>query len=183
MSAERRTPDQVEGERDSSSVTRTLSIQSRMSNVLAVALMCVLGLGSLTWYYTNAMMRQSRAKQGAAGASATRAQGESPLPSLGHLAALVPAPSMEPVLPPQSESMDQTSPGARTLAESPLAPNAPPTPRGEAAPKTPSQIATERELSGAVFSARSAAAMSVEAAPGVPLGTGTRGVMGASDGR
>jgi hypothetical protein len=56
---------EVRGERDSTAVNRMPSIQSRVSSFLAIGLMCLLGLGMLTWYYANAMTRQSRAQQSA----------------------------------------------------------------------------------------------------------------------
>ena len=43
-------------------LTRAPSVQSRISNLLAIGLMSVLGLGMLTWYYANAMTRQSHAR-------------------------------------------------------------------------------------------------------------------------
>jgi type IV secretion system protein VirB10 len=155
MSEEEHTSNRVPGERDTSSVSRVVSAQSRVSNVLAMGLMTVLGLGSLTWYYANAMMRQGRAKENAQAASTKRAQGDMPLPSLGridpptvptvfdHSVAL---PEPPPDRPPLSE---------RTLAEIPeqnsvSAANAVPLPR------TPAQLALERELSGAVFSGHAA---------------------------
>jgi hypothetical protein len=71
----------VKGERDGTTLRQPSSIQSRVSNILALALMSVLGLGMLTWYYANAMTRQSRARQSIQAASAKRAQGDMPLPS------------------------------------------------------------------------------------------------------
>jgi len=75
----------VRGERDGETLRQPPSVQSRVSNVLAVGLMSVLGLGMLTWYYANAMTRQSRARQNVQAASAKRAQGDMPLPSLGRI--------------------------------------------------------------------------------------------------
>ena len=60
-------------------------MQSRLSSVLALSLMSVLGIGSLTWYYANSMTRQSRARQSAQSASASRAQGDTALPSIGRI--------------------------------------------------------------------------------------------------
>jgi type IV secretion system protein VirB10 len=119
-----------------------MSAQSRVSNVLAIGLMSVLGLGTLTWYYANAMLRQGRAKENAAAASAKRAQGDLPLPSLGRI---------EPPPPPPPDLIQAPLP-ARTLAEIPLGSSA--TGAAMAVPpvKTPEQLATDRELSGAVFS-------------------------------
>src|SRR5882757_506742 len=75
----------VRGERDGSTLRQPTSVQSRVSNVLAISLMSVLGLGMLTWYYANAMTRQARARQSVQAASAKRAQGDMPLPSLGRI--------------------------------------------------------------------------------------------------
>jgi type IV secretion system protein VirB10 len=135
-------PNQVRGERDSNGITRVLSVQSRVSNVLAIGLMSVLGLGSLTWYYANAMMRQGRAKQSAAAASVSRAQGDMPLPSLGRID--TPPPDM-----PQEQP-----PTMQTLTEIPLAPSPPAMVNGVPPPKTAEQLAMERELSGAVFASK-----------------------------
>ena len=53
MSAADLGPDELTGERATTLVTRSVSIQSRLSNILAVSLMTVLGLGALIWYYAN----------------------------------------------------------------------------------------------------------------------------------
>ena len=50
----------VDGERDTTAVNRAASLQSRVSSILAVGLMSLLGLGMLTWYYANAITRQYR---------------------------------------------------------------------------------------------------------------------------
>jgi hypothetical protein len=54
---------EVNGERETAAVNPRASVQSRISNLLAIGLMSVLGLGMLTWYYANAMTRQSRARR------------------------------------------------------------------------------------------------------------------------
>ena len=76
---------EVRGERGGATLAHAPSVQSRVSNILAIGLMSVLGLGMLTWYYANAMSRQGRARQSAQALSAKRAQGEMPLPSLGRI--------------------------------------------------------------------------------------------------
>ena len=48
------------GERATTLVTRSVSMQSRLSNLLAVSLMSLLGLGTLVWYYANNSSRQAR---------------------------------------------------------------------------------------------------------------------------
>jgi type IV secretion system protein VirB10 len=158
--------DTVLGERDNS-VTRALSMQSRMSNVLALGLMSVLGLGSLTWYYANAMMRQGHAGDAAKAAAVNRAQGDMPLPSLGRIEAPVAAPAVDPLIPvrdPPPEAEPNLPGAARTLPEIPLVPNQQVMTNGVPAPKTPAELAVERQLSGAVF-----------AGPGL-VGAGVEGV-------
>ena len=141
--------DTVRGERDTV-VSDTPSIQARVSNLLAIGLMSVLGLGMLTWYYANAMTRQSRARQSAQAVAAKRAQGDMPLPSLGKIDP--PTIERQPLIaeePPQPASAMAPTP----LREIPLAENQAST--GYAAPppmKTPAQLAVERQLSGAVYS-------------------------------
>src|SRR5260370_7535368 len=87
------TENTVQGERDATSVNRAPSVQSRISSVLAIGLMSVLGLGMLTWYYANAITRQSRARQSAQTLSTNPAQGDSPLPSLRRIDPPRPPPS------------------------------------------------------------------------------------------
>src|SRR5579862_1320840 len=80
--AESTTDDAVRGERGRPFVGTTRSLQSRVSSILACGLMIILGAGMLTWYYTSALSRQSRAKHNAQTAVAHRAQAEMPLPAL-----------------------------------------------------------------------------------------------------
>jgi type IV secretion system protein VirB10 len=134
----------VRGERDATTVNRAPSVQSRISSVLAIGLMSVLGLGMLTWYYANAFTRDSRARQSAQTASTNRASGDSALPSLGRIDPPAPPPqSSEPI----------------TLHEIPLEPSPPPSPvangYGPPPPKTEEQLTLERQLSGVVYSPQS----------------------------
>jgi type IV secretion system protein VirB10 len=137
----------VRGERDGTTLRQPPSVQSRVSNVLAIALMSVLGLGMLTWYYANAMTRQSRARQSMQAASAKRAQGDMPLPSLGRIDP--PPAAAERPLPPQDQSA--LAPSVTTLREIPLAPALGSAPYGAPPVKTAAQLELERQLSGAVF--------------------------------
>ena len=52
----------VEGERGIASVNQSRSLQSRVSNLLAMGLMAVLGLGLLSWYYAQAYSHRHRTK-------------------------------------------------------------------------------------------------------------------------
>jgi type IV secretion system protein VirB10 len=134
----------VRGERDETSVSRRSSMQSRISNLLAIGLMSILGLGMLTWYYAHAITRQSRARQSAQTLSTNRAQGEMALPSLGRI---------DP--PPPDLPSSPVPPGPTTLPEIPLD-LSPATGAagvsGAPQPKTAEQLALERQLSGAVYS-------------------------------
>jgi type IV secretion system protein VirB10 len=139
--------DEVRGERDETSVNRRSSMQSRISSLLAIGLMSILGLGMLTWYYAHAMTRQSRARQSAQTLSTNRAQGEMSLPSLGRI-------DPPPVDPPSAA----TPPNSVNLPEIPLdlspAPGASAV-SGAPQPKSAEQLALERQLSGTVYSTQS----------------------------
>jgi type IV secretion system protein VirB10 len=141
----------VRGERDGETLRQPPSVQSRVSNVLAVGLMSVLGLGMLTWYYANAMTRQSRARQNVQAASAKRAQGDMPLPSLGR----IDPPPAAAERPPQPQDQPALALSATTLREIPLAPAPSNAAYGAPPVKTAAQLELERQLSGAVFSPQS----------------------------
>ena len=128
------------------------SMQSRVSNLLAIGLMSLLGLGMLTWYYANAMTRQSRARQSAQALSTNRAQGEMP--------SAQPGPDRSAGAPARSAA---TGSGAACRRRSParrfrcdLRFLCEPAPAigvsGAPQPKTAEQLALERQLSGAVYS-------------------------------
>jgi len=79
------TPDAevIPGDRGIASVNQKLSLQYRLSNLLAVGLMVLLGVGFLGWYYSRALSRPATAKQAAQSAVKSKAQGEMPLSALG----------------------------------------------------------------------------------------------------
>jgi type IV secretion system protein VirB10 len=149
-------PEEVAGERATTLVTRSVSIQSRLSNLLAVSLMTVLGLGALTWYYANNASRQARIRSNIQSVAANHAAGDTVLPSLGRIDAPLPPPvsreldSLPPIDAPPVSAADRLPLTATTLPEIPLAANA----AGYAAPTppTPEELAQQRQLSGAVFS-------------------------------
>jgi type IV secretion system protein VirB10 len=159
MSDEQPIAAQVPGERDAA--IGRVPAQSRVSNVLAIALMSLLGLGSLTWYYANALLRTGRAKDSAQAAAAQRAQGDTPLPSLGRVdpplnAWAAPEPAAEPP--------DDKPLAARTLTEMPIAESSVPPVNGAPPPKSPAEVALEREMSGPVFGSSGVASTSTAAA-------------------
>jgi type IV secretion system protein VirB10 len=144
----------VAGERDTL-VSDKPSVQSRVSNVLAIGLMSLLGLGLLTWYYANAMTRSSRARESAQSLSNKKASGDLPLPSIGRI---------DPPKPVAGEAFSSAALGgqsgvlpATSLAEIPLEPSPATGAPGTPAVKTEAQLALERQLSSAVFSQQSTA--------------------------
>jgi len=165
----------VLGERGIASINRARSIQSRVSNLLAMGLMSTLGLGLLTWYYAQVVSRHTQVRQDAQSASKAKAQGEMTLPSLGRIdpPAAVPvkpaeAPAvMEQVLgpPPDPPSPDLS----RSLATPSVAAN-----YATEATKTPYQRALERQLSGPAFSDAigSTVGNATSVATALPEGTG-----------
>jgi len=136
----------VVGERGIPSIHRSGSIQSRVSNVMAIGLMGLVGVGLLAWYYTQTFARHARAQEDAQSASRTKVKGEMSLPPLGR----VDPPVIERVLGPAPElpvehldptaSWEQEPVGAYSQASSYVAARA----------KTPEELALERRLSGPV---------------------------------
>ncbi len=165
MNSEKSAPGQVFGERGVTAVNRAISVQSRLSSILAVTLMSALGLGSLTWYYASTITRQNQARRGAQSASANRVQGEMALPSLGRIdpppPVPAPAPARENILPaavPPDLPPDRVALSVNPPAGAPLGANPANGAYGAPPSKSPAQIAQERQLSGSVFSAQSSAA-------------------------
>jgi hypothetical protein len=93
--------ERVVGERGIASVNQARSLQSRVSNILAIGLMSTLGLGLLAWYYIHTFAHRTDVKRAAQAASRSQATGEMPLPSLGRIDP--PAPAVVAVLGPAPE--------------------------------------------------------------------------------
>lgn len=72
-------------DRGIASVNQRRSIQSRMGNALAIGLFGALGLGLLSWYYSQAWAHQKAGKEAARQAVKAGAQGDLPLPPLGRI--------------------------------------------------------------------------------------------------
>jgi type IV secretion system protein VirB10 len=123
-------------------------MQSRVSSVLAMALMVGLGLGLLTWYYAHTLSQRSRAVATAQSATKSKAQGEMALPSIHIDAPQVLGPKPDP-------------PPAVTLAEVPvdsgnMVAGYSSAPAGAGAPpvKTLAELDLERRLAGPAFAGR-----------------------------
>lgn len=136
--------DSVSGERGAASVQAGRSLQSRVSNVLAMGLMGTLGLGFLGWYYAHTFARQGDSKRAAQAASRNQATGEMALPSLGKIDPPV-APWPKLLGPsPEAPPPPLESPGPATP------PGTPPPYGAQPPPKPPWMLTLERRLGGAV---------------------------------
>jgi type IV secretion system protein VirB10 len=134
-------PPQVAGERGPALVHAASSLQSRVSGLLAGGLMLLLGVCALSWYYARALSSTHSARDSAKSLARDRAQGEMPLPSLGHIA----PPTLQTPAPPPVDAdlpLTQAPPEAPARASAGALPE-PPAPLG-AAP-------VDRRLHGAVF--------------------------------
>lgn len=147
---------EIAGERGIPSVNRLRSMQSRVTNVLAVGFISLMTLGLLAWYYVHTWQRTHDARDRARTASQRRAQGEMTLPPLPHLQS--PHPKIVPSAPSESSVW-----GA-----------APPPPPGPAAPMAYRPQAAsrragpplDRRLIGPVFSAEDDSNSETRAQPG-----------------
>lgn len=135
----------VTGERGMPMISRALSMQSRLSNLLAMSLMLVIGVAFLAWYYLHIGARSARARPSSAPNSAAHSDTDMPLPSLGQLQ------------PPLLAGTGSASPPAVSDAQSPVAVTAvvPYLASGalsnSASGQPPRPTALERRLSGATF--------------------------------
>jgi type IV secretion system protein VirB10 len=139
-------PDEVVGERGIASVNQARSLQSRVSNLLAMGLMSTLGVGLLGWYYVHTFSHQTEVKRQAQAASRSQAAGEMALPSLGKIDPPAPAASQvlgpPPALPTGMPVQAADSPAAAAV----------PSPGAPAQPvaKPAWMVAMERKLGGPV---------------------------------
>ena len=159
--------EEVEGERGIPSVNRVRSMQSRVTTVLAIGCLSVIGVGLLGWYYSQALTRQHRAREVAQSHSTERARSEMILPPLPKI---TPPRVVAPNASAGAGSLDQPSrletllgsapelpPSATVENANPLAPPVPPygspgTPYGAQPAKTPAQLEADRRLGGPVLS-------------------------------
>ncbi len=133
--------DSVEGERGIASVNAARSLQSRVSNILAIALMSTLGLGLLGWYYAHTFTHQSDVKRAAQAHSRAQAAGEMALPSLGKIDP--PTPMAAVLSQPPDPSVPQPVGIPPSSTSSPATPVGPPE-------KTSQELILERRVGGPV---------------------------------
>jgi type IV secretion system protein VirB10 len=140
--------EELAGERGVSSLHRARSLQSRASQVLALALMGTLAVGLLGWYYLHTIAQRGSAQRTAQSASRSQAVGDAALPSLGPIT--LPEIPIEKILGPAPEEPPISHETNLGFASDPApATGSPPT------VKSPVEIALERRLGGPAFSRKS----------------------------
>lgn len=161
----------VAGERGESAVQRPPSLQSRVTNALAMGLMGAVALGLLGWYYLHSLGSRSSARDAAQTTAQERARGEMPLRPLGRVdPPLAPAPTLESLL---GQAPEEPPPAG--IPEAWLQPARDPLPAYGPAAKTPEELRLERQLAGPAFAppgARAATAAGVAPAVGSSPATG-----------
>jgi len=139
----------VQGERGIPSVNRERSIQSRISSSLALGTIVLLGAGFLFWYYNTQYAKTRDAEDAAKKAAAARAAGEMKVPPLGRVDPPTPPPSPTPV------ATSSTLPPPAPVNNGNTGPP----------PKTPEQMALERQLGMPVLRRAQTAQTAGAAAP------------------
>ncbi len=126
----------VAGERGIPSVNRERSLQSRMSNLLALGTIVLLGGGFLLWYYTTAWAQARHARDAQSRAAESRVAGE---------LKLAPLDRVDPPVVRVAAGMATVPPEPTGLvAPSPASP-------APSSAKTPAQLELERQLSEPVL--------------------------------
>jgi type IV secretion system protein VirB10 len=148
----------VAGERGIPSVNRARSLQSRLSNMLAITLMLALGLGLLTWYYARVLTHPAKAAASARRLIQEKAEGSMPLPALGEIsqplvrvATAAPAPVVPANAPTRMTALQSILGPPPAWSTSPAAGVIP----APASVARPAQHALDRRLSGPAFASAS----------------------------
>jgi type IV secretion system protein VirB10 len=147
-------PEAVAGERGIGSINRVRSLQSRVSNLLAIGLMATLGIGLLGWYYVRTYANHAQARENAQSASRGKARGEMPLPPLGRIDPPAVVGAEDPGLAASVLGPEPEEPPPEDIPEAWLRPaeDSPARYPAQPAGKSPEQIELERKLSGAAYS-------------------------------
>jgi type IV secretion system protein VirB10 len=140
-------PEHVAGERGLPLVRQVASLHSRLSNLLALALMIGMGAAVLTAYYVHAAHRQTLLRQKAQSAANSRAQSEMALPALEP--AVLPVDAARESAPSGAASMGQVQ--SLDPAPSAIAGPMPSAATQPAAAGTTGPSELERRLSGSAF--------------------------------
>jgi type IV secretion system protein VirB10 len=138
----------VLGERSVSLAHRARSLESRISSLMAIGVMTVLGVGLLTWYYGSAVTRGTRTSRAVETAASARAQSDTPLPPIGRIALAAMAPRGSDALDSGRGEILRPAPGppltvagSRPTSELRTAPSEMP----------PATLSLQRRLSGPAF--------------------------------
>jgi type IV secretion system protein VirB10 len=174
----------VRGERSVALVNAARSVQSRVSSALAAALMVALGVAALTWYYAHALTRPAQKRALAQSVTASRAQGDVTLPSLGRIhtpKVLSDAPSVQQgpqqARVPSDVPLSESYSAAKGWSTDPTFGAADGTHSGAGSVKSAAELARDRRLSGGVFARVSGPSMGQTAPASV---FPTEGDLGAS---
>ena len=191
--------DQVEGERGIGSINRVRSVQSRVTQMLAIGLFGLIGLGLLSWYYTRAFSASDREGGAAKKATQTKAQAEMALPPLGAIAFQakqesgtenkppegIPPAWLKPAKGDDDDEYEEVEQGevAHPRGHSNSNPRTVPSNQNV---KSPEELELERKLTGPAFqrtrdSAAVAASLSVPDVPIDAVGDGSAAPSGGSD--
>ncbi|CAG7857041.1 Protein virB10 [biofilm metagenome] len=136
--------DDIGGERNITSVTRSQTVQAKINSILGVGLLLLFGFGFLYWYYANAFGKQERLDEAKRKQLEQQTKDEGALPKLGN----IPFPSLaQPSAPVPTDTVEIGD------IYTPPQPNQQPQanqPQGQKQ-KTPQELAEERRLAGGVF--------------------------------
>ena len=145
-------PESIAGERGTAAVNRPPSLQSRVSNLLAMGLMGAMALGLMGWYYMNVFASRSAAGETAQSTARDKARGEMVLPPLGRVDPPPPPMLAEVLGPAPEEPPDLGSAWGPSVSSEPVAYG------GERmASATPEDPVLKRKLSGPVLTRISSA--------------------------
>jgi type IV secretion system protein VirB10 len=154
------------GERGTPAVARTLSLQARISNLLAMILLLAIGLGFLIWYYAHVVTRSARVRRTSQVDLIQAARAEMPLPSLGNIDDLeAPPPAVGPAPAVASTPVSVLPTPAPMLVE--------PGPTSVPVPAPTQPTALERRLSGAAFTSEAGSSPGVESSLPSPPTSGS----------
>ena len=145
----------IAGDRGIPSLEGARSVQSRVSRLLAVSFMSVLGAGLLTWYYARTLSHPVEVRRNAQTAVKAKAQGEMTLPPLGP----IPMPRLQkdpasspPVPAPDPGAVERLLGPAPPLSPAGAVPVEPSSPQASGnQPKSRAALALERRLNGPAF--------------------------------
>jgi type IV secretion system protein VirB10 len=170
----------VAGERKIPNVTQSQSLQSRLNNFFAIALIALLGSGFLFWYYSDMHSKQQRLEAAKKKQQDQQLQGDSLLPKLG----AIPFPNTTPQVQTPAEPVNVGDIfGPPPAIPEPTIVNTTGNNTGQPQ-KTPEQLAEERRLNSPVFArtgsniTATAAAHNSEATAGNTAQTGASTALG-----